>query len=64
MGVQKHYKKRFQKIVSKSFYKKIDNTQKIPDFPSIFLSRLVGEENPFGVSPDATSGICLIYGLG
>jgi hypothetical protein len=23
----------------------------------------VGEENPFGVSPDPTRGICLIYGL-
>jgi hypothetical protein len=24
----------------------------------------VGGDSPFGVSPDATSGICLIYGLG
>ena len=23
-----------------------------------------GEENPFWVSPDATCGICLVYGLG
>jgi hypothetical protein len=39
MGVQKHYKKRFaKKIVSKSFYKKIDQKSKT-DFFSFFLSR-------------------------
>jgi hypothetical protein len=39
MGVQKHYKKRFtKKIVSQSFYKKIDKKSKT-EFFSIFLSR-------------------------
>jgi hypothetical protein len=33
------------------------------DLPTSTI-RTLGEESPFGViSPDATSGICLIYGL-
>jgi hypothetical protein len=37
MGVQKHYKKRFtKKIVSKSFYKKIDQKSKTDCFSNFF----------------------------
>jgi hypothetical protein len=40
MGVQKHYKKRFtKKIVSKSFYKKIDQKSKTDFFSDSLLSR-------------------------
>jgi hypothetical protein len=40
MGVQKHYKKRFtKKIVSKSFYKKIDQKSKTDFFSNFCLSR-------------------------
>ena len=28
-----------------------------------YITLFLGEENPFGVSPDPTRGICLIYGL-
>jgi hypothetical protein len=30
----------------------------------MFFSRDIGGDSPFGASPDATSGICLIHGLG
>jgi hypothetical protein len=37
MGVQKHYKKRFtKKIVSKSFYKKLDQKSKTDFFLDFF----------------------------
>jgi hypothetical protein len=39
MGVQKHYKKRFtKKIVSRSFYKKIDQKSKTDFFSNFVLS--------------------------
>ena len=49
MGVQKHYKKRFaQTIVSKSFYKKIDQKSKT-DFFSIFFYHVFGRFSVRGV---------------
>jgi hypothetical protein len=36
MGVQKHYQKKLQKIVSKSFYKKFDQKSKTDFFSSRF----------------------------
>jgi hypothetical protein len=39
MGVQKHYKKRFAKIVSKSFYKKPQIKKSKPIFSRFFSSR-------------------------
>jgi hypothetical protein len=48
-GVQKHYKKRFaKKIVSKSFYKKIDRKSKTDVF-SIFFYHVFGRFSVRGV---------------
>jgi hypothetical protein len=49
MEVQKHYKKRFtKKIVSKSFYKKIDQKSKT-DFFLIFFNHVFGRFSMRGV---------------
>jgi hypothetical protein len=49
MGVQKHYKKRFtKKIMSKSFYKKIDKKPKT-DFFSVLFYHVFGRFSVRGV---------------